>query len=135
MSLKDTAVIQRYSDGDVIISEGIVSNNAYIILSGEVRITKKVNNKVVIVGTLGEGDVFGEMGLLSNTVRSASVVAHGHVTVGFIDKETFDELLNSLPDDLRAIMIALVSRLRSTTEMLTRIGCELENTRKSMKAI
>ncbi len=131
--LKEASIVQRFSNGDVIISEGIISNNAYIVLSGKVRITKKIDNKTVVIGTLSDGNVFGEMGLISNAVRSASVTAVGEVTVGFIDKEKFGQILASLPDDLRAIIEALVHRLRSTTEMLTKIGSELENTRKSLK--
>ncbi len=131
--LQEASIVQRFSDGEVIISEGIISNNAYIVLSGKVRITKKVDKKTVVIGTLQAGDVFGEMGLIASTVRSATVSAIGDVSVGFIDKEKFDEMLNLLPDDLRAIINALVLRLRSTTDMLTKIGSELENTRKNLK--
>lgn len=130
--LQEASIVQRFSDGEVIISEGIISNNAYIILSGKVRITKKVDKKTVVIGTLKEGDVFGEMGLIASTVRSATVSAIGNVAVGFIDKEKFDDLLKLLPEDLRAIINALVLRLRSTTDMLTKIGSELENTRKNL---
>ena len=133
--LKEASIVQRFSDGEVIISEGIISNNAYIVLTGEVRITKKIDRKTVVIGTLVEGDVFGEMGLISSCVRSATVSALGDVEVGFIDKEKFDELLKSLPEDLHAIINALVQRLRTTTEMLTKIGSELENTRKSIKPV
>jgi len=37
--LKDASIVQRFSDGEVIISEGITSNNAYIVLQGKVRVT------------------------------------------------------------------------------------------------
>ena len=91
MSLTDTPIRQHYSDGDVIITEGIMSNNAYVVLKGKVKVTKKVDKKIVSVGTLKEGDVFGEMGLISQSVRSANISAVGDVTVGVIDKETFEE--------------------------------------------
>jgi|GEM_PF-3871287 CRP/FNR family cyclic AMP-dependent transcriptional regulator len=45
MSLKDKPINQRYSDGDVILTEGIISNNAYVVLKGSVRITKKLIEK------------------------------------------------------------------------------------------
>lgn len=128
---KEASIVQRFSAGEVIISEGIISNNAYVVLSGEVRITKKIDKKTLVIGTLKAGNVFGEMGLIASSVRSATVSALGDVEVGFIDKEKFDELLNELPEDLRAIISALVQRLRNTTDMLTKIGSELENTRKS----
>ncbi len=129
MSLKDTPTIQRYADGDIIVSEGIVSNNAFIIIEGKVNVTKKVDKKSVLINTLKAGDVFGEMGLISQTVRSASVVAVGNVTIGVIEKEQFHRLVEQLPDDVRLIVKALVDRLRFTSEQLSRIGLELEKTR------
>ena len=131
--LKETSIVQRFSDGEVILSEGIISNNAYIVLTGEVRITKKIDKKTLVLGTLKEGEVFGEMGLITSSVRSATVSALGDVEVGFIDKEKFDEVLSKLPEDLRIIVNGLVEKLRRTTEILTKIGSELENTRKSIK--
>jgi len=129
MKFSDTPSIQRYSDGDVIVSEGIVSNNAYIIIEGKVNITKKVDKKNVLINTLEQGEIFGEMGLISNTVRSASVVAVGNVTIGVIEKEQFDKVVDQLPDDLKLIMKGIVDRLRYTSEQLSQIGLELEKTR------
>ena len=129
MALKDTSTVQRYADGDVIVSEGIVSNNAFIILEGKVNVTKKVDKKSVLINTLKAGEVFGEMGLISQTVRSASVVAVGNVTIGVIDKDQFFSLVEQLPDDVRVVVKALVDRLRFTSEQLSRIGLELEKTR------
>ncbi|MBC8283809.1 MAG: cyclic nucleotide-binding domain-containing protein [Nitrospinae bacterium] len=134
MSLKDTPIHQNYADGDVIITEGIMSNNAYVVLKGNVRVTKKIDKKVVSVGTLKEGDVFGEMGLISQTVRSANISAVGDVTVGVIDKETFEAVMNGLPEDLKPIILSLVERLKITTQLLTRIGLELETTRNKINS-
>ncbi len=134
MSIKNTGSIQRYSDGDIIISEGIVSNNAYVVLSGQVKISKKVDKKSIVVGTLKEGEVFGEMGLITDTERSASVIAVGEVSVGVIDKEAFVKLLKELPDDLEAVILALVERLKMTTNVLTKVGLELDNTRNQLNS-
>ena len=113
----------------MIVSEGIVSNNAFIIIEGKVNVTKKVDKKSVLINTLKAGEVFGEMGLISQTVRSASVVAVGNVTIGVIDKDQFFNLVDQLPDDVRVVVKALVDRLRFTSEQLSRIGLELEKTR------
>jgi len=134
MNLKNTPIVQRYADSEVIVSEGVASNNAYIVIVGKVKITKKVDKKTVIIATLKEGDVFGEMGLITNTLRSANVSAVGDVTIGIIDREKFDDLMRTVPDDLRAILQALVARLRITTEKLSRIGVELENTRNMINS-
>ena len=94
MSLQDTPIHQHYGDGDTIITEGIMSNNAYVILKGKVRVTKKIDKKIVSVGTLKEGEVFGEMGLISESLRSAKITAIGDVAVGVIYKEFFDKPMN-----------------------------------------
>jgi len=129
MSFKETPNIQRYSNGDIIVSEGIVSNNAYIIFEGKVNITKKVDKKSILINALGKGEVFGEMGLISQSVRSASVVAVGNVTIGVIEREHFEAIVSKLPDDVRVIVKALVDRLRFTSGQLSKIGLELEKTR------
>lgn len=134
MKLQDTPIHQYYSDGDIIVTEGIMSNNAYVIVKGKVRITQKVDKKIVTIGTLKEGEVFGEMGLISETVRSANVSAVGDVTVGVIGKEQFDKAMDELAEGMKPIIQALVGRLRNTTHLLTRIGLELENTKSKINA-
>ena len=129
MSFQETPNIQRYANGDTIVSEGIVSNNAYIILEGKVNITKKVDKKSILINTLSKGEVFGEMGLISQSVRSASVVAVGNVTIGVIEREQFEAIVSKLPEDVQAIVKALVERLRYTSDQLSKIGLELEKTR------
>ncbi len=129
MKFSETPNIQRFADGETIVSEGVVSNNAYIIMEGKVNVTKKVDKKTVLINTLKTGEVFGEMGLISQALRSASVVAVGNVTIGVIERENFEKLVSELPEELQAIVRALVDRLRFTSEQLSRIGLELEKTR------
>jgi CRP/FNR family transcriptional regulator, cyclic AMP receptor protein len=135
MKSPDTLIHQHYSDGDIIINEGDTGNNAYLIIKGQVRITQKVNQKVVNVGTLKEKEVFGEMCLISETVRSANVSAVGDVTVGVIDREFFDTAMSKVPEDMKPIILSLVERLRATTHLLTRIGLELESTKENIGSI
>ena len=133
-TFKDTPDLQRFSDGETIVSEGIISNNAYIILKGQVSVSKKIEKRIIVIGTLKEGEVFGEMGLISSSVRSTNVSAIGEVTIGVINKNTFQEQLNSLPNDARRILEALVDRLRHTTDQMSRLGVELEKTRNVIQS-
>lgn len=134
MIMQNTPIVQHYADNEVIVSEGVLSNNAYIILAGKVKVTKKVGKKTVLVGSLKQGEVFGEMGLITKTLRSANVSAVGDVTIGIIDKERFDNLMKTVPDDFRPVLEALVQRLRITTEKLSRVGVELEKTRRAISS-
>ncbi len=129
MGFENTPNIQRFANGDIIVSEGIISNNAYIILEGKVNVTKKVDKKSILISSLSKGEVFGEMGLISKSTRSASVVAVGNVTIGVIEREQFEATVGELPEEIQAIVKALVDRLRYTSDQLSKIGLELEKTR------
>ncbi len=130
-----TPIIERFSDGQVIITEGVISTKAYIIQKGKVRITKKIGNRTVTVVTLTEGDIFGEMGLFQETVRYATAIAVGEVEVGVIDKKRFDELMSHSPDEMKVIINAVIDRLRITTDKLTVLGLQWEKARKVLDAI
>ena len=128
-------VHKSYTDGDVIIKEGDKGNNAYIIIKGNVRITQSFKQQGITVGTLKEGEVFGEMGLISDAVRSANISAIGDVIVGVINKEFFDIAMSDISEGMKPIILALVERLRTTTQLLTSIGAELKNTNENINLI
>jgi hypothetical protein len=50
----DTPIHRNYSDGDIIINEGDMGNNAYVVIKGQVRITQKVNEKAVTWNSQGK---------------------------------------------------------------------------------
>ncbi|MFQ5431917.1 MAG: cyclic nucleotide-binding domain-containing protein [Nitrospinota bacterium] len=129
-----TPTIERFSDGQAIVTEGIISSKAYIVLEGEVRIAKKIGERLVTVGVLKKNDVFGEMGLFQETFRSATVTAKGNVTVGIIDQKYFEELMSQVPEDLSVILNAIIDRLRITTSNLAALGLKWEEAKRAMDA-
>src|SRR5688572_12964157 len=64
-------VSQEYSEGEVIIKQGDIGDSFYLVASGQVSVT--VNH--VQVAELGSGSFFGEMSLMSNERRSATITA------------------------------------------------------------
>ncbi len=128
----NTPVIERYADSEVIVTEGIMSQKAYIVISGGVSISKKVGKRNVRIGLLKKGDIFGEMGLFQETVRSATATAVGDVEVGIIDKKSFNDLLDQCPDDMKIIINSLIDRLRDITNKLVNIGLKLEQAKRSI---
>ena len=90
---------EKIKDGNIILEEGSWAYYAYVLQSGRAKVWKNINNKPVLVGTLKEGDIFGEMSFFGMAKRTASVIADGDVIVGMITKDTFMEAVNKLPKE------------------------------------
>ena len=85
---------ESFSGGDTIFNEGDPSHSMYILLSGGVDIKSK--KKGVIV-TLNSCDIFGEIGLITQRTRSASIIARTHCNLLRIDHIEFNLLAGKNP--------------------------------------
>lgn len=99
--------------GKLLIREGDIDSRAYMILSGSVMVFKKVRGREVQLATLGRDQIFGEMGLVMDTPRTAGVKALEDVTVRVIDREAFNGMLRRDPETLVPVLRALFERLRT----------------------
>ncbi|EPR60602.1 cAMP-dependent protein kinase regulatory subunit [Toxoplasma gondii ME49] len=87
--LSDALRTATYEDGDVIIKEGETGDTFYILLEGAAEAIK--NDKVVM--EYKKGGFFGELALLKDQPRAATVVAKSHVQVAYMDRKSFKRLL------------------------------------------
>ena len=110
--------IKVFQKEETVLEEGTKGTSAFIILSGAVEVLKKSGKKEVPVATLGEGQVFGEMGLIEDRPRSANVRALSELKVREIDRDHFNELLRTKPSVLIPIMKSLFERLRQASDLL-----------------
>ncbi len=86
---------REYKAGDRIIKEGESGDRMYIIEKGAVKITKKLKNKKEkVITNMVDGDFFGEIALLDNSPRSASVYAITNVKMLELYRVSLQELLN-----------------------------------------
>ena len=109
----------KFKAGDTIIAEGEDGNTAFLIVSGSVEVSIGREAKAKTVGTLGVGEVFGEMSLIEPGPRSATVKA---VTDAECVSTSYDEFVSTVQNDPeRAIvfMKTLVRRLREMNNLLT----------------
>ncbi|XP_051470428.1 cGMP-dependent protein kinase 1-like [Apus apus] len=90
--LQDAMEECTFPPGHVIIHEGDLGENFYIILKGEVRVTQQVEGREQLLRVLGAGEYFGEISLLRNTPRTASCQAEGRVICLTVAKEDFLEI-------------------------------------------
>ncbi|MDO8140847.1 MAG: cyclic nucleotide-binding domain-containing protein, partial [Candidatus Brocadiales bacterium] len=104
--------------GEIIFKEGDVSDNAYIIKTGQVEISKDTGTQKVVLAVLKEGDIFGEMGLIEDKPRSATATALDDVRLKAINHEKFNELFLKDPASLIPFFKAVFERLRTMNEML-----------------
>jgi serine/threonine-protein kinase len=82
---------RAHAAGDVIIREGEAGDAAYIIVSGKCRAFRQTEAGEETLTTMGPGDVFGEMALLLDEPRAASVQADEPVTLLVLDRTTLTE--------------------------------------------
>ena len=108
---------ETHPDGTVIFDEGGFSDWVYVIMEGQVKVTKQTPKGKVTVAKLGEGEFIGELEFLDlgKEPRSATVVAEGEVKLGVLDRDKLRREYDSLSPDFRKIIRTLVRRLRRIT--------------------
>ncbi|KWT84998.1 MAG: cyclic nucleotide-binding domain-containing protein [Nitrospirota bacterium] len=122
--MRRIAVKETYKDGQVIIKEGGYGEGTYLVISGKVRITKKMDKENLHIAVLEKGDFFGEMSFLDRQPRSASATAVGDVELGLIDKDFLEEEINKTSEEFRHILYTLAERLRTTSSLVVKLIAE-----------
>jgi len=110
-----------YRDGDVIIKEGDVENSFCLIRSGRVQVSTqssvdKVKN--IKLSVLGEGSFFGEVSMLTNKPRTATVTAAGRVEVMTLTAEKFNAIAEKFPTVRKIVSAFLMQRVKNTIKTL-----------------
>src|SRR5512138_2239201 len=90
----------------------------YIILHGTVKIHIEQGERDVIVSILGSGDLLGEMSLIDSVGRSASAVTLADSLMLWMDKATFEYLLDNFPRVTRNLVRILTARVRLSDQLI-----------------
>ena len=110
--------VHAYAPGAVLCRENAVEDRFYMILEGEAEVSKVINNSETrLLKTLGPGDFFGEMALIHNAPRAATVTAKSALTTLELDKTGFDRVLHSSSSIAMAMVSEISNRLRSNDQM------------------
>ena len=109
---------ETFKKGDVIIEKDSNETCAYVIESGRVEVSDLVNNKRSVLAILGAKQIFGEMGLVEDKPRSATVTAIDDTKVAVISRDNFNELFEKNPKVLLPIIKSLFERLRTANKKL-----------------
>ena len=115
-------ITKKYKNGDIVFSENSECDGMYIIDSGRVRVYKTVgegsNKKEIELCTLGPKAMFGEMAMIDENRRSASVQAIEPTACTVISKKVFEDQLSRIPVWMVNLIKILVMRLRESNERL-----------------
>jgi CRP-like cAMP-binding protein len=109
---------KSFDPGQALFREGESGQEAYLIRSGYVSITKHDGTREVELATRGPGEIIGEMALIDESPRSATVTAKGGaVEVEIITRSKLKEMLDPAPEALVKIIQQLLTRLRDANEL------------------
>lgn len=109
---------EHFSPGQIIFKEGEKSHDAYYVVHGAVEISVSTAHGKQVLGKIGSGEVFGEMGMIMDRPRSATATALEPTLVESISETDFDSYFLQNPDRLRTYLSTLFERIRKTDLLL-----------------
>ncbi len=104
--------------GDELFAEGSHGEQAYVIREGELEIVKVSGSREVLLALRGPGEVIGEMALIEDLPRMASVRARNDTDLLAIHRDQLQQLLKTSPSAAEAMFYTALKRLRSTESKL-----------------
>jgi CRP/FNR family cyclic AMP-dependent transcriptional regulator len=118
-SLAEFCVERSFKKGDTLVKQGDSGIGLYMIVSGKVKVIKETfEGDAWEVAMHGPGDFFGEMTVLDNAPRSASVIAAEDTECLLLTSWVFKARMEVSPEIALAILPVVVRRFRETNERL-----------------
>jgi len=111
-------ITKEFNKGDMIIREGDPGREMYIIKSGSVDVVKSDGDREIILATLSRGDFFGEMAILENIYRTATVKANETSRLIVLTTGNFMIKLKKDPTFAFQIMQKMSRRIRILNEKI-----------------
>jgi CRP-like cAMP-binding protein len=103
--------------GEVLVAQGVEASHLFILLSGVVKVTAvSESGEASLIAVRAAGDLIGELSMVSDGRRSATVIAARLVHTLQIFETDFRTVLRSRPDAADAFTRALASKLRATVD-------------------
>jgi signal transduction histidine kinase len=110
--------VHSYLPGAILCRENAVEDRFYMILDGEAEVTKNIHNdESRLLQTLSAGDFFGEMALIHNAPRAATVTAKTALTALELDKAAFDKVIHKSTSIALAMVSEISNRLRQNDQL------------------
>jgi CRP/FNR family cyclic AMP-dependent transcriptional regulator len=120
----------EYMGGDILFRQGDPGDAAYILLDGSADILVDTPQGTVRVAQLNKNQIVGEIAILCDVPRTATVVASDRLATMRISKDGFFNLVTQFPQVAVEIMHELAERLHHTTQQLTDVSLRLRQAEK-----
>jgi hypothetical protein len=108
----------HFSEGQVLFSEGELSDSVFRLLSGFVEVVRELDGDPILLGTVGAGQFIGEMGVIENRRRSATVRAASEIEVEILTPSEFLHQIVLSPRAARELIQRLSERLREADDRI-----------------
>ena len=115
--------------GTIIFREGETGKEMYVIQSGKVNISKKIRDVEKVLATLGPGDFFGEMSILNNKPRSATVTVAEELKVLIVEPKMFESMIRNNVEIAIRIIKMLAKRLQEADDQIENLLLKDANSR------
>jgi CRP/FNR family transcriptional regulator, cyclic AMP receptor protein len=113
------AIVRRYKEGDQIFAKGDPGNSMMAVLRGRITVSApSTDGRQVVLSTMREGDVVGEIALLDGKDRTADVIAAADCELLVVPRHSLLSLLDRHPELFMDFLVVLCERLRHTNEQV-----------------
>src|ERR671923_1374830 len=113
--------LRQYEAGEVIVQENDFGDTAYLIEQGQVEVSKELNGQNVHLAYLGAGETFGEMSMIDEKPRSATVTAVTETVVSEIRRDDFFNSFQTDPKVALTLLQVLFERLREAHALILQL--------------
>jgi CRP/FNR family transcriptional regulator, cyclic AMP receptor protein len=115
------AVPRTFEPGQIVFREGDASDTCYVVRSGRARAVREhPDGRTITLATFGPGDIFGELAMFEDELRSATVEAVQRTSVVAVLGPDMRRLMAEHPEISIRLVVALGRRLRETNERLAK---------------
>ena len=118
-----------FDPGKPLMRQGDPADAAYLVIDGHAEVVLETPGGPVVVATVGANETVGEMGILGDVPRNATVRAKDRVIVLRISKEPFMRMVREFPNMAVSIMRELAQRLDATNHQLSAALAEVKRLR------
>lgn len=111
--------LERFSEGDIVITEGEQGSSLYVVVSGSVKVyTRGQKGESIYLAQLTEGDFFGEVSVLTGKPRTATITAAETTELLRLDKEALDQIVPHHPRVKSILELFYKKRANHTVEAM-----------------